>query len=461
MADRSKLRLRLASVALCVVVVGASGVFLDRAIGARSPGTAAGVAPLSGAWYCPHGGTPGWQAWVVVTNPGSVTARVRLTHLTANGVRSTATFNVESLRQVYRPVPADDPSDVTTVEYFGGWVGAAVVVRSDAPAGLAAERCEAAPRRTSYLLDQPTGTDDVSYLVVMNPFSADAAFEVVIRTELRRLAPSVLSPFLLKAGTSVAIRLNDYALEGPGEHTVMAQVTQRVGRVVAGGFVRSAGGLRSEAGGAEPAQTTALPASGFVGQPELIVFNPQVDGADVSVLSSGRTGQRLVSGPGSLSLGPSEVKTLSFADFPGSGAVVQADNKEPIVATLRVTGPQGDPATVVGADPARAWLVLPTAPPSGGKALLVLQNPGRVGLRLSVQLIGSTGPVEAPRLSAVLLPPGRTLALGLGGLANGAPVTAVVRAEQGTFVASMASYGRQGAGYAVTLGLPMKEASLR
>jgi hypothetical protein len=104
---------------------------------------------------------------------------------------------------------------------------------------------------------------------------------------------------------------------------------------------------------------------------------------------------------------------------------------------------------------------MPTTPPSGGKPLLVLQNPGRVALRLSVQLIGSNGAIDASRFSAVLLPPGRTLALGLGGLANGAPVTALVRAEQGTFVASMASYGRQGVGYAVTLGLPMKEASLR
>jgi Family of unknown function (DUF5719) len=457
-ADRSTIRLRLVAVAIAVAAVAASGVFLDRAVGARSLGGGSVRTPPSGAWYCPHGGSPGWEGWVVVTNPGATPVRVRLTQLATTGIRSVTTFTAGPRSQTYRSVSAGDASDVTTVEYFGGWVGAGVVMRSGSPAGLASEHCEATTRRTSYLLDQPTGADDASYVVVMNPFSADAAFDVVIRTELRRIPPGALSPFVLKAGTSAAFRLNDYALEGPDEHTVSAEVTQRIGRVVVGGFVRSANGIRSETGTAQPAESTALPASGFVGPPELILLNPQADRADVSVLSSGRTGQRLVSGPDLLSLAPGEVRTLSFPDFPGSGAVVQADNKQPVVATMRVTGPQGDPATVVGADPARAWLVMPGVPPSGGKALLVLQNPGRIGLHLSVQLIGANGVVETSRFSAVALPPGRTLALGIGGLTSGAPVTAVVRADQGTFVAGMASYGRQGVGYAVTLGLPMKEA---
>jgi hypothetical protein len=113
---------------------------------------------------------------------------------------------------------------------------------------------------------------------------------------------------------------------------------------------------------------------------------------------------------------------------------------------------------VGAADPARAWLVMPSASPGGGKAFLVLQNPGRTGLRLSVQLIGADGPVDSTRFSAVLVPAGRTLSLVLGGVTKAGPVSAVVRAESGTFVAAMASYGRSGAGYAVTLGLPMKEA---
>jgi hypothetical protein len=345
------------------------------------------------------------------------------------------------------------------VEFFGGWVGASSVVRSDAPPGVAAERCEDGPRHTWYLLDQTTAAGDSSSVVVMNPFSADAAFDVVMRTEQRTIAPGALTPYILKGNSSVAIRVNDYALEGPGEETVTVEVTQRIGRIVAGGLVASSAGLRAESGSAQPAQVTTLPLSGFVGQPKVILLNPQADPADVSVLSSGGTGQQIVSGASSFTLQPGAVKTLAFSQFPGSTVVVRSDNKEPVVATARAIGPLGDPATLAGAAaPSKAWLVMPAVTPSGGKSFLVLQNPGDAGIRVSVQLIGPNGTIRASRFSAVLVPPGKTMVLGLTGPAKAAPVTAVARAQSGTFVASIASIGRGGVGYAVTLGLPMKEA---
>jgi hypothetical protein len=458
-ADQPRIRPRVVGVVLMALAVVATGVFLDRTVGARATGSGSVAAEPTGAWFCPHGGSPGWHAWVVVTNPGPSTVRLRLTQTALGRVRSVAMFTVEPLHQAYREVSAEEPSDVATVEYFGGWVGAGVIVRSDSPAGLAAERCEPSPRHTWFLLDQTTGAGDSSFVVVMNPFAADAAFDLVMRTEQRKIAPSALSPMVLKARSSLAIRVNDYALEGPGEQTVTVEVDQRIGRVVAGGFVRSAGGIRAETGSAQPAQSTMLPATGFVGRPDVILFNPQTDPADVSVLSSGRTGQRVVSGATSVSLGPDQVRTLVFSNFPGSSAVVRSDNKQPVVAAMRVSGPQGDPATVVGAtDAARSWLVLPSTPPTGGKAFLVIQNPGRAGLKLSVALIGPDGPIVSSRFSAVLVRPGETTSLALAGLAKGGPVSAVIRGEGGTFVAAMASYGRGGVGYAVTLGLPMKEA---
>jgi hypothetical protein len=440
------------------VLFAASGVALDRLVGARAVESGSGRGLPSGAWYCPHGGSSGWQAWAVLTNPGPSDVRVRLTQLTSGRVRSVSSFTLPSLRQVYRPVSAVDPADATMVEYFGGWIGAAAVLRSHSPSGLAAERCEAAPRRTAFLLDEPTGAGDTAFVVVMNPFAGDAAFDLVIRTEQRRIAPGPLSPYVLSGRSSVAFRLNDLALEGPGEQTVTAQVIERIGRVVVGELVQSSGGIRAEAGGAEPARTTILPAGGLVGQPDLILFNPQRERADVSVTSSGKTRQRVVSGPEPISLAPEEVKTVGFTDFSGTGMVLRSDNKEPVVGTVRVTGPQGDPATVVGtADAARSWLVMPCGPPEGGRSFLVLQNPGHTDLTLTVQLIGTDGVVPAPRFSSVVLPAGRTISIGLSGPAAGKPVTALVSAEAGTFVAGGASYARGGAGYGVTIGLPMKE----
>ena len=94
MADQPRIRLRLLAVALACFVVAASGVFLDRAVQARENPSASIEAATTGAWYCPHGGSPGWQGWVVVTNPGSSTVRIRLTQATQGLVRSVGTFTV-------------------------------------------------------------------------------------------------------------------------------------------------------------------------------------------------------------------------------------------------------------------------------------------------------------------------------------------------------------------------------
>jgi uncharacterized protein DUF5719 len=454
--EEPRLRRRLLAVGLAALAVAATGLFLDHTVGARAVGPGVAGGRPTGAWYCPHGGGPGWRAWVVVSNPGTAPVDVRLTQLAGASVRSVGTFTVGALRQVYREVAAEDPADVATVEYFGGWVGVSAVVRSEAPSGVAAEHCEDGPRHTWFLLDQTTAAGDASQVVVMNPFAADAAFDVVMRTEGRTITPGALTPYVLKGNSSVAIRINDYALESPGEETVTVEVTQRIGRIVAGGSVSTEEGLRAETGAAEPAEVTMLPLSGFVGPPRVILLNPQEDPADVSVLASGRTGQQVVAA--TFTLEPGTVKTLIFSDFPGSTAVVRSDNKEPIVASARATGPFGDLATLTGATTgSKNWLVMPATTLAGGKSFLVLHNPGDKGVRVSVQLIGSNGTVPAPRLSSVLVAPGRTSVVGLAGPAKGAPVTVVARSEGGTFVASIASIGRGGAGYAVTLGLPMKE----
>jgi len=83
----------------------------------------------------------------------------------------------------------------------------------------------------------------------------------------------------------------------------------------------------------------------------------------------------------------------------------------------------------------------------------VLQNPGRSGLQLAVQLLGQNGVVPAPRLSAISLPPGRTISVTIAALGS-RPLTVVVRAQGGTVVAGTASYPA-GGGYAAMLALPM------
>ena len=449
----SGVRRRLVAVAAAAALVAGSGVGLDHAIGPRAAGAGEASGAATGAWFCPHGGSLGWSGWVAMANPGTSTVRVRLTELSGAKAPSVTSLSIGPLQQVYREVSAADPADATVVEFFGGWIGAAaVIVSSQSPQAVAAERCEPSPRRTWYLLDQPTGPGDTSFVVVMNPFAEDAAFDLAARTETRTIAPGSLRPYVLAARSSVAFRLNDIALEGPGEQTVAVTVVQRVGRVIAGGVELSARGLRVE-GGAVLSRVTDIAAGGYAGTPQLILANPGATRADLSVIGSGRTGQRVVSGPDGISLAAGEVRTIDLKGLT-LGAVVQSDNHQPVCVVLRVAGPRGDEATVTGTPAAsRAWLVLPALTPKGGRSLLVLQNPGRSGLRLAVQLLGPSGVVPAPRLSAISLPPGRTISVVIPVSAS-RPLTAVVRAQGGTVVAGAASYPA-GGGYAAMLALPM------
>ena len=110
----------------------------------------------------------------------------------------------------------------------------------------------------------------------------------------------------------------------------------------------SPGGVRAEAGQADPARVTVLATARFVGEPDLILFNPQQERAELSVISSGRSGQRVISGTEPISLAPGEAKTIGYAEAFDGGIVVRADNGQPVVAALRLTGPLGDPASQSG-----------------------------------------------------------------------------------------------------------------
>jgi hypothetical protein len=444
--------------AVVVVIVAAvltgSGLVLDGVVGPKGPGRAVPSAGASGVLFCPHGGQSGWEGWVVVTNPGPGRVRVRLTELGDEGKRSVTTFGVGAERQVYRQVSADGPADATEVEYFGGWVGAAAILATNGSGGIAAERCEPATHRNSFVLDLPTGSDQSSYLVVMNPFDEAAEFDVRLRTEQREVAAGALTPYVLPPQHSVGIPIDRYLLLGPGEQSLTAQVTQRMGRVVAGGFEVSAAGIRSEVATPAPQTSWVIPAGGDSGTRQLVVLNTGDSRADLSAVAEGPSAQRLVSGrPEGLTVGPGEVKTFSPERMKDAGLLVDSTNGRPILVAVRLTGPRGDSAIVSGTSTtARRWLVLPTLPPVEGRSIVLVQNPGRSRVEVSFRLIASEGSAASIRSRSI--PPGRTIKVVLPNRA-GRPVSAVVTARGGTIVAAIASYFSNRVGYAATLGLPM------
>ena len=103
---------------------------------------------------------------------------------------------------------------------------------------------------------------------------------------------------------------------------------------------------------------------------------------------------------------------------------------------------------------AARWLVLPGLPPSGGRGLLLLENPGRTAVRVSLGFIGRTGPPKVAPAGRLTVPAGRMVVVDLSAAAGAKPITVVVAARGGTIVAASASYSR-GGGYGATLGEPV------
>jgi hypothetical protein len=453
----TRFRRRAIAVGLALVAVAGPAVALERVVGPREAASGAPEGTASGAWFCPHGGGDGWKGWVVITNPGTAPVGVRLTSYGQNGVQSVATLSIGPERQVYRQVAADHPASATQVEYFRGWVGASAVLRAGGPsAPVAAARCAGGPARAWYLLDQSTGREESSFVTVMNPFAEEASFDVVITTERRDVRPKPLSPFVLRAHHSVAIRVNDHVLKGPGERTVAVLVLPRIGRVVAGGLVISDEGIRAEGAVSFPRARAIVPAAAYSGPGELLVMNPSAAPADLLAVSEGPTAQRPVGGPGGISLAPGGVRTLEVEELPDAGVAVVATEGAAVAAAMRLTA-KGDLATIAGAARgSRSWLVLPTLPPSGGQSFLALENSGRDPARATIRLLGPNGPVAA-RLASISVPAGRTVTVSIPTTIEETPLSAIVTVAGGTLVASGASYSRAGSGYAATLGIPMKE----
>jgi hypothetical protein len=252
----------------------------------------------------------------------------------------------------------------------------------------------------------------------------------------------------------VAVRVNDFLLLAAEEHAVAAEVDVKVGRVILGAVVASPNQLRME-GAMEPQEQWVLPLAGATSSGRLVVFNPTSGRADLSVLSSDPNGRRALLAEGSLSLGPEEVRSLNLNELPSSGAVLVTATGRPVVAALRATAPAGDSAMISGATRPRVrWLVFSGLPPTGGRTFVIVQNPGRAPVRVTLAWIGTRGSTVPPAPKPVTVPAEETVQIAMPpGLKP--PLAVVVSARGGTIVAGSSSYGLAGVGYASTLGVPM------
>lgn len=441
-------RWRLAVAVVVVAAVVASGRWLEGLGPAAAPRVAVHH-PVTGVWLCPHGGGRHWKGWVAVANPGRSAVRIRVTPFGASGRTAPVELTVPQGSERLVRVPADWPGAGSEVEYFGGWVAAtSVVVSSGRSPDAAAARCVVPSRQPWWVPDVSTPTGTTARLVVMNPFATTAAYDVTLRTETRSIRPGPFTPGVLAPYTSATILVNTYALLGPGEHTVSAEVTARVGRVAVGSILVSARGLRAEPAIDVPAARWVLPAAGYAGAGELAVVNPRRTKAAFLVESQGAQQQTGVGA--AQTIGGQSVRTVEVGGLLDAGTLVTVAQRAQLAMSLRVAGAGGGLGEVDGTShPGRRWVVPTVVPPPGGSQSLVLQNPGSTEARVTVSLLGSGGPLPAP--APVVVPAGRTVVVHLEQTSGGAPVAAVVLASR-PIAAGMSGVSLGGRGFSLTMG---------
>jgi Family of unknown function (DUF5719) len=444
---------------LVAAAVGIGGSALESRVGPASrTESLLEPYPISGAWFCPHGG--GEQSWigsVTLANPGGEPVRVRVRPLGQGTAEPVALQEVPPRGELTVVVPVGTRDAGTVVEYFGGWVGAAwTTLAFGEERGMAAEPCTAAASRSWLLPDGTTEQGQQAYVVVMNPFAVDAVLSLVLVTEDRRIRTEEWTNVVLPAGESSAFHLNIGAL---GERTVAADVEVSIGRVVAASLgVVETGGVRSAVGvSGGPRREVLLPGAGGTSEVTVTVMNPGQEGAAFSTSVRGLDPDSPAQGIPEEVLPPASAATYALVAADPSLVTVRSVGDSGVVAARRSTGSSGDQASTAGAGAARsAWLVM-VAHPEPGAAIpftMLLANPGDTATLVSLAALSPEGgtagepvTVEIAAGSVAIVP---DLPAGSGSY--------LAVSEEGSFVPVVASSGTASVGYALALGVPIPAA---
>lgn len=468
-----KVRGRLAVATGVAAAVVAGGVAMERRLGARPLEAPAPSPVASGAWYCPHGGGEGWQAWVVAANPGEVSAAIRLTTNVAGASPQVTEHTLEPGTSRHLEVPAPQMASASALEFFGTAVAVGMVAVPPGPGGgVTAEPCAARASSRWYIGEASTLRGEDAFLVIHNPFAQEAVVEVALTAGGSQIRQGRLKGVVLSPGEVKAVALDQLAL---GEAGLTATVTALLGRVSAAGVTLTPGGVRSIQGVAEPSRQWVLPGPAEATKGQLVVSAPGGRQVPFSALARGVDAEKPL-----IDLELLQPGTAASFEVPSEEwIVVQADGPQPLVAARRASleppppPPQkkerpkrgrrnrdrrgqaeeeppspADQAATAGVPSAGdGWVVLPPGGPGGGTAVLLLHNPGSAQVDVTVSLLGSAGTVSDRQVISV---PGASAAR--LELPSDAPVAAVVRAEAGSV--TVAQVLLDTAAFALSSGVP-------
>jgi hypothetical protein len=450
---RSRGQEMLALGVTALVVLG--GVALERT-GPASPAEASAGQATSGAWFCPHAGGKDWRGMVYLANPGSVAVSARLTPMSSEGPIDPILVSVPAGAEVAQTVPVTDRSSSTYVEYFGGWIGAGWLTRvAGSHAGVGAEPCAPAASRRWFAPDNTTQQGQEANLVIMNPFAAEAVLDVVLYTANR--APIRISDYAdvsIKPLHSLALPLS-----AVGEQAITASVEVSTGRVaVASVGVSDSGGVRSTLGVTSTTSRTYLPVALGIGQSQLVVTVPGEAAAALGGSLLTRDGPSPLPGLVGTTQEPATAQLYPLVSAGPTSANLVSTDGVGIVAALRASGPEVDPASTAGAlIPAAAWIVTPTVAGGASRPGLVLVNPGDVAVDVTLHLLAPQGAAPAADIT-VTVPPASAKGAPAAFLGSATDASVLVRASGGDIVAlgASTSLGPDGtSAFALAVGVPV------
>ena len=453
---------------LVVAATVAGALALDRLGPREASGVARGTAP-SAAWLCPHGGGKAYEATVFLANPGEAEVVARVTELAADGPTDTSLVTVPAGSQIAVAVDSSDRSSSTFVETFGGWIAAGWLVRgAEGEVGIGAEPCTPEARRGWVSAAATTDQGDDAFLIVMNPFAADAVFDVALFAADRApIRDSELTDVTLRPRRSVAIRVNDYAQGEPG---LGLSIEVSTGRVAASTLVVSEGrGIASVVASPTPADRQLMLTSKATGRSVLAVAVPTAapGSGQAGPLGSVLTATLRSEGPpqpaGGLSefaQDPESAATFGVTTTGPSAVDLTVSEGSPVVAALRTAGVGKDGGATAGTPASSvAWVVMPTIAGDPARPGLLVLNPGRSETTVTVTALPSGGQTSAAT-TTITLPPGSVAGVPRQFLDGIGDASLVVRSDGSPIVAlgASTSLGNEGLSLsALAIGVPIPE----
>jgi hypothetical protein len=422
-----------------IAAVVGGGLALQRGLGPRTPPRASPGTARSGAWFCPHGGGPKeWKATLYLANPGVADVTARVTSLSVHHRSAPDSVTVPAQATVAVTVPAVGREASAFVEYFGGWIAAGWVTQGGAgEIGVGAEPCAPAAARTWYAPDGTTTQGEDAYLVVMNPFAADAVFDVVLLTPRRApIRDSKLTDVVLKAGRSVAFRLNAFA---EGEAAVGAEVDVNLGRVAVSSLgISRDGGIRSVIGATAASSKAYVGAGAGSGQSSLVLMVPGERQLRFGATLLSKDPAQPAGGLTEAQQNPTSARLFPVTTSGAASIDVVSQASVPFVASQHAVGVGNDSAATGGAQPAARWVVLPAI--AGEPALpgLVLVDPGNQTVTVTLHALAAAG--DTPPADVTLTISAGSVATAPPAFLDQLPFGAVeVRAVGGAVLATAAS----------------------